>query len=243
MNILNNFKGLITALAVILLWFIHLIFLLTQPLPAEYIIIPFILIQSFLYTGLFITAHDAMHGQVLPKNRKINNLIGSIAVRLYAFFSYKNLLSKHWEHHKHPATQDDPDFHDGQHRGFFRWYLHFMSNYLSWQQIIGMAITFNVMHYLFHIPTMNLILFWIIPAFASTFQLFYFGTFLPHRELDEGYRDHHRARSNNYSVFWSFLSCYHFGYHWEHHEYPYIPWWQLPAIRKKALLASDKTSG
>ncbi len=199
------------------------------------------LIQSLLYTGLFITAHDAMHGQVLPKNRKINDFIGTIAVRLYAFFSYKNLLSKHWEHHKHPATQDDPDFHDGRHRGFFRWYLHFMANYLSWQQIIGMAIMFNVMRYLLHISTMNLILFWIIPAFVSTFQLFYFGTFLPHRELDEGYKDHHRARSNNYSVFWSFLSCYHFGYHWEHHEYPYIPWWQLPAIRKKTLLASDKT--
>ncbi len=199
------------------------------------------LIQSLLYTGLFITAHDAMHGQVLPKNRKINDFIGTIAVRLYAFFSYKNLLSKHWEHHKQPATQDDPDFHDGRHGGFFRWYLHFMANYLSWQQIIGMAIMFNVMRYLLHISTMNLILFWIIPAFVSTFQLFYFGTFLPHRELDEGYKDHHRARSNNYSVFWSFLSCYHFGYHWEHHEYPYIPWWQLPAIRKKTLLASDKT--
>lgn len=237
----NNFKGFFIALTIISLWIIHLIFLLTQPLPAVYIIIPFMFIQSFLYTGLFITAHDAMHGQVLPKNRKINDLIGTIAVRLYAFFSYKNLLSKHWEHHKQPATQDDPDFHDARHRGFFHWYLHFMANYLSWQQIIGMAIVFNVMRYLLHIPTMNLILFWIIPAFVSTFQLFYFGTFLPHRELDEGYKDHHRARSNNYSVFWSFLSCYHFGYHWEHHEYPYIPWWQLPAIRKKTLLVSDKT--
>lgn len=240
MNILNNFKGIFIALTIILLWIVHLIFLLTQPLPAFYVIIPFITIQSFLYTGLFITAHDAMHGQVLPKNRKLNDLIGIIAVRLYAFFSYKNLLSKHWEHHKHPATQDDPDFHDDRHRGFFRWYLHFMANYLSWEQIIGMAIMFNVLHYLFHIPTINLILFWIVPAFASTFQLFYFGTFLPHRELDEGYKDHHRARSNNYSVFWSFLSCYHFGYHWEHHEYPYIPWWRLPAIRKKTLLAQNK---
>ncbi|MBD3338449.1 MAG: beta-carotene ketolase, partial [Candidatus Lokiarchaeota archaeon] len=23
----------------------------------------------------------------------------------------------------------------------------------------------------------------------------------------------------------------HFGYHWEHHEYPNIPWWRLPAVR------------
>jgi fatty acid desaturase len=23
------------------------------------------------------------------------------------------------------------------------------------------------------------------------------------------------------------LTCYFFGYHWEHHEAPGIPWWQL----------------
>jgi beta-carotene ketolase (CrtW type) len=81
----------------------------------------------------------------------------------------------------------------------------------------------------------NLILFWIIPPLLSTFQLFYFGTYLPHRELSEPYTDAHRTRSNDYNVFWSFLSCYHFGYHWEHHEYTHIPWWRLPKIRKLTL--------
>ncbi|WP_208766779.1 fatty acid desaturase [Nostoc flagelliforme] len=29
------------------------------------------------------------------------------------------------------------------------------------------------------------------------------------------------------------MSCYHFGYHQEHHEYPDVPWWKLPAYKHK----------
>jgi beta-carotene ketolase (CrtW type) len=223
------------------LWIGSLLFLLYQDFSTLpwYLIGLGVLWLSFLYTGLFITAHDAMHGIVLPANRKINDLIGKIAVRLYAFFSYKNLLTKHWEHHRHPASADDPDFHDGEHPVFFRWYFHFMSSYISWQQLLGMSIIFNLLHYLLQINFINLIIFWVIPALLSTFQLFYFGTYLPHRELSEPYKDHHRARSNNYSVFFSLLSCYHFGYHWEHHEFPHIAWWRLPKMRRLTLEADN----
>lgn len=34
-----------------------------------------------------------------------------------------------------------------------------------------------------------------------------------------------------YGVF-SYITCYHSGYDEEHHEYPSVPWWQLPAIHK-----------
>lgn len=232
-----SLKGISIALTMISCWIMSLITLLTQIDLHEYfpIIILGILIQTFFYTGLFITAHDAMHGTIYPKNRKINNFIGTLAVILYALFSYRKLLTKHWEHHKHPASADDPDFHDGKHQGLFHWYTHFMLNYLSWRQLLGMAIVFNVMLNLFHIQAINLLLFWVLPSLLSTFQLFYFGTYLPHRPSEDGYIDSHRTRSNNYSVFWSFLSCYHFGYHWEHHERPNIPWWRLPSIRKEYL--------
>ena len=84
------------ALSVIGLWFTNLFILLTQAQLKIYIIIPGILLQTFLYTGLFITAHDAMHGTVFPGNRKFNDLIGTLVAKLYAFFSYQRLLSKHW---------------------------------------------------------------------------------------------------------------------------------------------------
>jgi beta-carotene ketolase (CrtW type) len=233
----DNLKGLTMAAIVISTWFISLIFLLTveiNKIPITVILLG-IIWQTFLYTGLFITAHDAMHGLIFPKNRKANDLIGSLAVKLFALFSYRQMLKKHWEHHRHPASSQDPDFHDGTHAGFFNWYLHFMRSYVTWWQILGMAITFNLFIYLLKLETINLIVFWIIPPLLSTFQLFYFGTYLPHRELSEPYRDDHRARSNDYNVWWSFFSCYHFGYHWEHHEYPHIAWWRLPKIRKLTL--------
>ena len=28
----------------------------------------------------------------------------------------------------------------------------------------------------------------------------------------------------------SLLTCYHYGYHREHHAMPHVPWWQLPQV-------------
>lgn len=227
-------KGLFIALMIIGLWGGILSILLTLNVAhTNIVLIPvWILCQTFLYTGLFITAHDAMHGTVCPTHPRTNKIIGIIAVRLYALFSYHKLLEKHWAHHRTPATDTDPDFHDGQHSDFLAWYLHFMRIYLSWKQVIGMAIVFQIMEYILTISSLNLILFWVFPALLSTLQLFYFGTYLPHRMPADGYNNSHRAQSNAYSTLCSFITCYHFGYHWEHHEYPYVPWWQLPTIRK-----------
>ena len=230
----SSSKGLFIAITIIGLWGLSLALLLTR--DVTHINIALILVgmlwQTFLYTGLFITAHDAMHGSVCPARPRVNNVIGAIAVGLYALFSYRKLLEKHWAHHRTPASDTDPDFHAGEHSGFLRWYLHFMREYLSWKQLIGMAIIFQIMEYILMIPTLNLILFWVVPALLSTVQLFYFGTYLPHQTPEDGYANPHRAKSNAYSAFWSFITCYHFGYHWEHHEYPYVPWWCLPTIRK-----------
>ena len=80
----------------------------------------------------------------------------------------------------------------------------------------------------FQIPVSNLFLFWIIPILISSLQLFTFSIFLPHRKMEGGYRNCHRATSSNYSVFWSLIACHHFGYHLEHHRYPNLPWYKLP---------------
>jgi beta-carotene ketolase (CrtW type) len=53
--------------------------------------LPVVSVVTFLYTGLFITAHDAMHAGVVPRNRKPNNLIGSFRPIAHALFSFERL--------------------------------------------------------------------------------------------------------------------------------------------------------
>jgi beta-carotene/zeaxanthin 4-ketolase len=199
-----------------------------------------IALRTFLHTGLFVTAHDAMHGTVSIAHPRLNHLLGSFCTLLYALLPYAALQSKHHLHHRHPGTDLDPDFCD---RGIGQWYVQFMRGYLvgspalapNYQQlgkfVGGMAAIFISLHWLAHVPVWNLLLFWVLPILLSSMQLFYFGTFLPHRlSADLG---KHRSRSSNLSPLWSFLTCYHFGYHWEHHEYPHLPWYELPSVQKK----------
>jgi len=32
------------------------------------------------------------------------------------------------------------------------------------------------------------------------------------------------------------LACFHFGYHREHHDHPYLPWFALPTARQNATV-------
>ena len=74
-------------------------------------------------------------------------------------------------------------------------------------------------------------LFWALPSLLASLQLFYFGTYLPHRRDETPFLDPHQARSNGYSYLASLATCFHFGYHHEHHADPSVPWWRLPAFR------------
>lgn len=233
---LQSIQGGAIAGIILLTWFISFTLLLSVDVFNSnirsniWLIGIAIICQTFLYTGLFITAHDAMHGVVFPVNLKVNNAIGSLAVFCYGLFSYQELLRKHWLHHKYPSSDRDPDFHDGTETNFLSWYFHFMKRYWNWGRMMALVLVFHGLHYGFHVSELNLTFFWIIPSILSSVQLFYFGTFLTHREPHHGYANPHRTQSTTFSTIWSFLTCYHFGYHEEHHEYPQTPWWQLPKI-------------
>jgi len=215
----KSITGLLVALLVISCWLTSIILLMQWAInfssPFTYL---FILLQMHLYTGLFITAHDAMHGTVSP-NRRLNNLIGYTCTFLYALFWYPQLYSKHHLHHKHVHTENDPDYHQGS---FLRWYFSFIRNYLSIWQVVAMAIVFNILK--LWIPQANLLLFWVVPSLLSTLQLFYFGTYQPHKGEHD---NRHQSRSQAKNHLAAFFSCYFFGYHYEHHDAPGVPWWRL----------------
>ena len=216
-------RGVFIAVTIVLFWLLMLLYLLggytiNWYSPLTYL---FVLIQTHLYTGLFITAHDAMHGVVSP-NKKVNKLIGQLTALLFAFNSYKRLYPKHHEHHRFVASDKDPDYHPSQ--NFFIWYISFLKQYVSWWQIVAMAITYNLLKLAF--PQENVVLFWIVPSLLATCQLFFFGTYLPHRG-EHSLEDQHKSGSQPKNHVWAFLSCYFFGYHLEHHQSPATPWWQL----------------
>jgi len=213
--------GIFLAVIIIFLWLVSLAVAFTLPIHSfQWWIIPLMLIQTHLYTGIFITAHDAMHGTV-SANKKMNAAIGWICATLFAFNFYPRLYKKHHEHHRYVATGNDPDFHTGN---FLQWYFSFLKNYLTIWQLLLMAVTFNLLILFF--PKINVILFWIIPSLLSTLQLFYFGTYLPHKGEFTAENKHHSS-SLNKNHFLAFISCYFFGYHYEHHDSPGTPWWKL----------------
>ena len=230
----HPYRGVAVAALVLALWLALLTALLGARFEgtARWLAIPAALAMTFLYTGLFITAHDAMHGSVCPANRRLNDAVGRVAASAFALFAFRSLSAAHHEHHRSPASERDPDWHDGRHRGPIRWFVAFLRRYVRAPQIVGLAVIFNVLHHAVGVPLGNLLAFWVLPPLLASAQLFWFGTYLPLREPPGGHGDHHRATSNDYPTLVSFLTCYHFGYHHEHHRFPWVPWWALPRVRR-----------
>jgi beta-carotene ketolase (CrtW type) len=196
------------------------------------LILAAVLAQAWLSTGLFIIAHDAMHGSLAPGRPGLNRAIGTAALAAYAGLSYRQLHPKHHAHHRAPGTIDDPDFHPGAPRRLIPWFFRFFRGYYTHGQIL--RITVVALLYLALGATLpSIVIFWAVPAVLALGQLFLFGTFLPHRHTPEPFADHHHARSTRLSAVASLLTCFHFGgYHHEHHLSPGTPWWRLPQVRR-----------
>lgn len=229
----NARTGLLAAGFILGAWASSLVALLGLGLPP--LLTPVgVAIMTFGYTGLFITAHDAMHGSVAPRHPRLNHAIGALAVWLYASFSYSSLQRAHANHHSHPAEPTaDPDFHDGAQDGPLAWYLGFMGRYATARQLVSQGVVLFALFAGLGVPLDRILVFWVLPALLSSLQLFWFGTYLPHRGQDEAPTSPHRARSSSSPRWLSFLACYHFDYHHEHHEHPQVPWWGLPAVRAR----------
>ena len=217
--------GVLIALLVIISWASHLAYMLLLQ-PVNLLDVWFwvhMLIQTWLFTGLFITAHDSMHGTI-SANRKLNNVIGFSATLLFAGMWYPMLIKKHKMHHINPGTALDPDYYTGK-QNFFAWWFSFMKAYVTIWQILIMAGLFNLG--LLYFSEIQLIVLWIIPSILATFQLFYFGTYLPHRLPHTTEMGIYKSRTLKKNHLWAMLSCYFFGYHYEHHASPQTPWWKL----------------
>ena len=226
--------GLALAATISAAWLaIHLlgIFALTLTPTTVPLAAALVLVQAWLSTGLFIVAHDCMHGTLAPGRPRLNQWVGTFALEAYAGLSYARLFPKHHLHHRAPGTPEDPDFHPHAPRHPLRWFVRFFRGYYTHGQIVRITLA-AIAYLLLGASLPNIVVFWAVPAMLALAQLFVFGTYLPHRHADDAFADRHRARSSGLSPLASLLTCFHFGaYHHEHHLSPGTPWWALPRLR------------
>ena len=232
---LQTLVGLSLAAGIFGLWLAsHIYGVFFFPLEGwNWLAAPFLIaLQSWCFVGLFIIAHDAMHGSLAPGRPLLNDRIGTVLLFLYAGFAYGKLRGAHFDHHKHSGTPGDPDFDADHPRSAARWYVTFFKRYFGWLSVLYVSTAVTSYVVLLGASLWNVTVFYGIPAILSSVQLFYFGTYRPHRHEDDRFADRHNARSLDYSWLASLASCFHFGYHREHHIAPKTPWWGLPALRR-----------
>jgi len=188
-------------------------------------------VQTWLSAGLFIIAHDAMHGSLVPGRPRRNRAIGRLVLMIYAGLDYDRMLPAHHQHHRHTGTAADPDFNVSGPRRPVAWFVRFFGNYYSHVQLVRITVV-ALLYMGLGADIRDIAIFWAVPALLALVQLFFFGTYLPHRHSDNDFADHHRAQSGAGGIL-SLISCFHFGgYHLEHHRNPGTPWWRLPSLRR-----------
>ncbi len=235
---LGLFAWIVTLLLALHIWTVFFFDLTWTNAPLAILLIA---AQCWLFVGFFITAHDAMHGALTPGRPKLNAVIGGFLLYVYAGFGWRKLRDAHMEHHAHPGSTDDPDFNAEDPSAFWPWYFTFFKRYFGLRSFLYVLTVVVIYVLMLDANYFNVVLFYGVASIASSVQLFYFGTFLPHRHLEGGFSDQHNARTNDFPEWLSLLTCYHFGYHHEHHLFPQDPWWRLP-VRRSECKARKETA-
>ena len=202
-------------------------------------------VQCWLSVGVFIVCHDAMHGSLVPGHTRINAWVGAVLLFLYAGFRWSFVNKAHHSHHALSGHAGDPDFDEHHPTRFWPWYATFFKRYFGWQSLLFVHAVVGLYWIGFGVPMEQIVLLYGAPALASSLQLFYFGTYRPHchREGEGGgFADQHNARTDSFGTLTSLMTCFHFGYHLEHHHRPDVPWWALPAARRAGVVAQAPES-
>ncbi|WP_416832282.1 MAG: fatty acid desaturase [Erythrobacter sp.] len=193
-------------------------------------------VQCWLSVGVFIVCHDAMHGTLVPGKPRVNAVIAAPLLFLYAGFRWRVLRDAHHTHHRLAGMPGDPDFDEDHPSNFRQWYWSFFKRYFGWQSLVFVHAVVGVYWLILGIPMVQIVLLYGAPALLSSLQLFFFGTYRPHHHAPgEPFPDDHNARTNGFGTLASLATCFHFGYHLEHHRRPDVPWWALPAAKRAGI--------
>ena len=233
----RNQRGLQLGILIGISWLVTLFIGLRMELNQLHplLITAWILARSFLHTGLFILAHDAMHNSLVPGHGLINQRAGRLCLWLYAGLNYDDCKANHRKHHLMPESEADPDYCPIENPSVLAWLIRFLRNYLNPAQLARLSIVLMSLSLVAQAHQANLFVnifvSYLLPLLISTSQLFFVGTYLPHRKGRHQRGGEVSTKSLNLHPFLSLIACYHFGYHCEHHNNPKTPWFLLPELR------------
>jgi beta-carotene ketolase (CrtW type) len=139
-----------------------------------------------------------------------------------------------------PESEADPDFCPTHNRSVLAWLVRFLRNYLNPAQLSRLIFVLTLLLLAAQLhqsqPLVTVSVTFLLPLLISTAQLFFVGTYLPHRKEHKQTGHEVSIKSLNLHPFVSLLACYHFGYHREHHNHPQAPWFLLPELRTGRLV-------
>lgn len=197
---------------------VHLWALLAFTISARnwLLVLPIFALQCWLSVGLFSVAHGAMHGSLAPGLAQVTAMVGALLLLICAGFGWQKLRTAHFDHAGMSAQQpiriSMPAIRStSQH--FWAWCRLFLRRHFGWRSMACVGTVVLVYLTAFGALLKNIVLLYGLPAFASSLQLFCFGSYCPHRREGPASADHHRS--------------------------PSVPWWGLPRQHAQWLQAQS----
>ena len=211
---------------------------------SPWVIVPAVLIIASRQQACFVLAHDAAHYRLF-KNRLLNDVVGCVLATPVGI-SMRTYRVLHRLHHNHLYGPQDPDtpLHGGYPRG--RTYL--LKKLLidttpalrqAARQDRWLVVGFHIGAPLLAAISGHLVAYlilWILPLCTILQALLRFRAICEHGAVKDQNSPLLAARTNLGPKWlcW-FLFPYHVNYHVEHHLYPAIPHYNLPACHQEML--------
>ena len=208
---------------------------------------PWVAFVTVLWVGVLQFAmgesllHEASHNNLF-RRRWLNKVVGQIIAHAI-LTTLSTWRSEHRTHHGKLLTEADHLTHDyrayelgvGVHP-FVLWIWRPFSGWvgLQWLRSEGPGLWKHIGVFIFYALVLAVVaylgvlyyflLYWVLPLVWIYPAILYWS------EITDHYGAEQHSRSNT-SFIWNFL-FHNGGYHWVHHEYPFIPWYLLPAANE-----------
>ncbi len=202
--------------------------------------------------ALGIMGHDGAH-YAISRNRFVNNMLTSFLVAWPLGFSLTGYRDFHFKHHQKVGTPEDPElihknwakpeFELPLKKGkFIFWCLRDLTGY-SFLELLRMMILTSPKNIIFMFPALTVLgIFWAVSLYLGAYWVLalWFFSYATSFWLTMRLRlwIEHVGSSSTHRVqltWWQeILFCPHWiSYHHEHHMFPTVPMWNLPALRRE----------